>query len=150
MDNYHIFLDRLKKILKKKQLKFTHQREMVLKALYYNQGHFSPEEILYKIKEKNPGVKIGIATIYRTLALLEEEGLAESISFGKDGKKYEIAKNTHHDHLICIICKKIVEFVDETIEARQEAVAKKFDFKMVGHSMKIYGVCKECQKNMER
>ncbi len=147
MVDYPYLLQELKRILKKKQLKFTRQRELVLKALYENEGHFSPEEIQRLIRAGSPRVNVGIATVYRTLALLEEEGLAESISFGKAGKRYEIGMKKHHDHLICTECGRIIEFVDEVIEARQEEVGKKFDFTITDHTMKILGICKECREH---
>jgi Fur family ferric uptake transcriptional regulator len=146
MVDYSYLLDELKRILKEKQLKFTRQREQILKTLYENEGHFSPEEILRLIQADDPEMRVGIATIYRTLALLEEEGLAESISFGKAGKRYEIGMKKHHDHLICTQCGRIIEFVDDVIEARQEEVGRKFDFTITDHTMKILGICKECRE----
>jgi len=146
MVDYPFLVDELKRILKEKQLKFTRQRELVLKALFDNEGHFSPEELHRLILESAPDSKVGIATVYRTLTLLEEEGLADSISFGKEGKRYEIGLKKHHDHLICLRCGKIIEFFDETIEKQQEEVARKFDFQMTDHAMKIIGICKECRK----
>ncbi|WP_456456182.1 Fur family transcriptional regulator, partial [Nitratifractor sp.] len=147
MVEYDFLLEELKRILKEKQLKFTRQRELVLKALYENDGHFSPEEIHRLIQADAPETRVGIATVYRTLSLLEEEKLADSLSFGKAGKRYEIGMKKHHDHLICTRCGKIIEFCDETIEKQQEAVAKKFDFEMTDHAMKIIGICKECRQN---
>ena len=144
MVDYDFLLTELKRTLKEKKLKFTPQREMVFKAIFENEGHFSPEELHQLIKEANPDARVGIATVYRTLSVLEEARLIDSISFGKEGKKYEIGFKKHHDHLICIECGKIIEFFDEIIEKRQEEVAKKFDFKMQDHSMKIVGICKEC------
>ena len=89
---------------------------------------------------------IGIATIYRTLNFLEEVKLISSISFGKDGKKYESnSKDQHHDHLICTSCGKIIEFFDETIEKRQEEIAIKNGFQITDHTMQIYGLCELCQ-----
>jgi Fur family ferric uptake transcriptional regulator len=146
MVDYSFLLGELKRILKEKQLKFTRQREQILKTLYENEGHFSPEEILRLIQADDPEMRVGIATIYRTLALLEEEGLAESISFGKAGKRYEIGMKKHHDHLICTQCGRIIEFVDDVIEARQEEVGRKFDFTITDHTMKILGICKECRE----
>ena len=149
MVDYPYLLNELKRILKEKQLKFTRQRELVLKALYENEGHFSPEEIQRLIQAASPEIRVGIATVYRTLGLLEEEGLAESISFGKAGKRYEIGMKKHHDHLICTRCGRIIEFVDEVIEERQEAVGRKFDFTITDHTMKILGICKECRERRE-
>ena len=144
MVDYDFFLAELKRILKEKGLKFTRQRELIFKTLYENDGHFSPEELNMVIQRENPDVKIGIATIYRTLSLLEEAGLAESLSLDKQSKRYEMGLKKHHDHLICTECGKIIEFYDETIEKQQEIVAKSFGFRMKGHSMKITGVCREC------
>ena len=90
-------------------------------------------------------MNIGIATVYRTLTLLETSQIVSSISFGVQGKKYELGLKKHHDHLICTKCGEIIEFFDETIEQRQEEIAKKFNFKMTDHTMKIIGLCEKCQ-----
>ena len=145
MVEYPFLLDEFTLLLKKNGLKFTRQREAILKALYEHDGHFSPEEIHHFVSEENDDLNIGIATIYRTLILLEDAGLAESISFGKDGKKYEIGLKKHHDHLICTACGTIIEFSDDVIEARQEAIAEKYHFQMTDHTMKIVGLCADCQ-----
>jgi Fur family ferric uptake transcriptional regulator len=149
---YNQLLDELKNILKRKNLKYTKQREVILNTLYTNSGHHTPEEILILVKKEFPNENIGIATIYRTLSLFEEENLVESISFGKDGKRYEIGHKHHHDHLICLNCGKIIEFIDEAIEKQQEVVASKYNFYMLDHTMKIIGYCQECYnlKNKER
>lgn len=146
MITYPVLLDQFKTLLKSNTLKFTKQRELILKFLYENEGHFAPEDIYILIKKSYPDVNIGIATVYRTLTLLENEGIASSISFGAQGKKYEFGMRKHHDHLICTNCGEIIEFFDETIEERQEEIAKKFNFKMQGHTMKIIGLCEKCQK----
>ena len=145
MVDYNFMLEELKSILKAKGLKFTYQRELILKTLYENEGHYSPEDIFLIIQKENPNIKIGIATIYRTLALLEEEGLADSLMMEKGSKKYELGLKKHHDHFICTECGKIIEFYDDVIEKRQEEVAQKYGFEMRSHSMKIVGICKECQ-----
>ena len=139
-----------KKILKNKHLKYTIQREIILKILYNNDKHFTPEELYIKIKEEYPGLNIGIATIYRTLNLLEESNIITSISFGQSGKKYEIAVKPHHDHLICDICGKIIEFEDKEIERRQEEIAVKYDFLIKSHILQLHGICKECRKKSKK
>ncbi len=149
MQDYNFLSAELKRVLKEKKLKYTLQREIVLRTLFSHSGHHSPEELLQLIREGFPDVNIGIATLYRTLALFEEAGLAESLSFGKDGKKYEIGHKHHHDHLVCIECNKIIEFHDDLIEQRQLEVVKKFNFKMLNHTMNIIGICDECQKKNE-
>ena len=143
--SYDELLENFKKLLKVNKLKYTTQRELILKIIYDNSGHFTPEDIYNLIKESYPEVKLGISTLYRTLTLLEDANIVSSISFGVQGKKYEFGLKEHHDHLVCLECGGIEEFFDETIEKQQEEIAKKFNFKMTDHIMKITGVCSACQ-----
>jgi Fur family ferric uptake transcriptional regulator len=145
MITYEKLLEKFKALLKTNTLKFTKQRELILKFLYENDDHFTPEDIYMLLKKEYPTINIGIATVYRTLTLLEESGIASSISFGAAGKKYELGLKKHHDHLICTKCGEIIEFFDETIEEGQEEIAKKFNFQMTDHTMKIVGLCENCQ-----
>jgi len=142
---YEKLLEQFRSLLKNNTLKFTKQRELILNFLYENDDHYTPEDIYILLKKEYPSINIGIATVYRTLTLLEESGIASSISFGAQGKKYELGLKKHHDHLICTACGEIIEFFDETIEAQQEKIAKQFSFKMTDHTMKIVGLCKNCQ-----
>ncbi len=143
---YTQLLNDFKVLLKKNSLKFTIQREVILETLYNSDEHLTPEALHHLIQQKYPDLNTGIATVYRTLALLEESNVVTSLSFGAQGKKYELGAKEHHDHLICTECGVITEFVDEAIEARQHAITKELDFKMLDHSMQIYGICKKCQK----
>jgi len=142
---YEQLLNDFKVLLKKNALKFTIQREVILETLYSSDEHLTPESLHHLIQEKFPELKTGIATIYRTLSLLEESHMVTSLSFGTQGKKYELGAKNHHDHMICTECGEITEFVDEQIEAIQHNVAKELGFKMSDHSMQIYGTCKSCQ-----
>ena len=142
---YEQLLIDFKNLLKKNNLKFTIQREIILETLYNSDEHLTPEALHHLIQEKQPELKTGIATVYRTLALLEESKVVTSLSFGAQGKKYELGAKEHHDHLICTECGKITEFVDEEIEKRQHAITDNLGFKMSDHSMQIYGICSECQ-----
>lgn len=146
---YDKLLEKFKQILKSSALKYTRQREAVLKVLYNNEGHFSPEQLYNIVKDSHPELNVGIATVYRTLNLLEESDIVSSISFGAQGKKYEIATKPHHDHMICRSCGKIIEFNDDTIERKQKTIAKKHDFKLTGHLMQLYGICSECIKKQQ-
>jgi len=143
--SYADVLDDFKKLLRANKLKYTKQRELILEIIYNNSGHFTPEDIYNLIKKSYPEVKLGIATVYRTLTLLEESNIVSSLSFGAQGKKYEFGLGAHHDHLVCLECGGIEEFFDETIEKLQEEIAKKFNFKMTNHIMKITGTCSACQ-----
>jgi len=139
-------IEELKKIVKQKGLKYTEQREIVLNVLINATDHLSAEEVYNDIKKIYKESNIGIATVYRALSFLEEVNLITSIAFGADGKKYESNAKAHHDHLICTSCGKIIEFMDNEIEKRQDKIAKKNNFKIVSHSMQLYGVCQDCQE----
>ena len=142
---YDDLLSNFKTLLKKNTLKFTIQREVILETLYNSDEHLTPEGLHHLIQDKFPDLKTGIATVYRTLSLLEDSNMVTSLSFGAQGKKYELGAKEHHDHLICTECGSITEFVDESIEKRQHAIAEELGFKMEDHSMQIYGLCKNCQ-----
>jgi len=142
---YDELLEEFKILLKKNGEKFTIQREVILETLYNSNEHLTPEALHQLIQKKHPNLKTGIATIYRTLSRLEDSDIVTSLSFGAQGKKYELGAKDHHDHMICTECGEITEFVDEEIEKRQHDIAEKSGFKMKDHSMQIYGLCKNCQ-----
>ena len=146
MPNNEEIIEELKKIVKQKGLKYTEQREVVLNILINASDHLSAEEVYNQIKKSFPESNIGIATVYRALSFLEEVDLITSIAFGADGKKYESNAKSHHDHLICTSCGKIIEFMDAEIEKRQDKIAKKNNFKITSHSMQLYGICENCTK----
>jgi len=141
---YEQLLNDFKNLLKKNTLKFTIQREVILETLYKSDEHLTPESLHHLIQQNFPELKTGIATIYRTLALLEDSQMVTSLSFGAQGKKYELGAKEHHDHMICTSCGDITEFVDIEIENRQDSIAKELGFKISDHSMQIYGTCKNC------
>lgn len=143
---FDTLIEEFKKVLKSSGLKFTKQREVLLRTLYNSDVHFTPENLYIKIKEKYPQLNVGIATVYRTLNLLEDSNMATSISFGAQGKKFELANKPHHDHIICKSCGKIVEFEDAAIEKRQILIAQNHGFTLTGHMMQLYGICSDCVK----
>lgn len=128
--------------LEKKDLKLTSQRRTILQQAMRD-GHFSAEDLLKYSKKADPTVSK--ATVYRTLTLLKESSVLEEQDFGDGKKLYERAQGRkHHDHLICIRCGSIIEFENEAIETLQNSEAKKQNFKIVYHSLKLFGFCKEC------
>jgi len=143
-DNSEI-IDKLKEVIKQKGLKYTKQREIILETILNSDRHLSAEDLYKLIQEKYPEEKIGIATVYRAVSFLEDSGLISSISLDKDTKKFETNFKEHHDHLICVKCNKIVEFVNNKIEKEQEKITKNEEFKLLDHAMYLYGVCKDCQ-----
>ncbi len=142
---YDELLAEFRIILKSNKLKFTSQREAILQTLYTHPQHFTSENLYLLVKKNYAKLNIGIATVYRTLSLLEENGLVSSISLGTQGKKFEIANKPHHDHLICEGCGEIIEFENPKIEQLQEEVAKENGFLLTNHLMQLYGLCQKCQ-----
>jgi Fur family ferric uptake transcriptional regulator len=135
---------RFKEHLRRQHLKSTAQRDTIAKAFLDTQRHISVEELYNEVRRRNP--RIGYATVYRTMKLLKECGVAAERHFRDGEARYESAQKRHHDHLICESCGKIVEFEEPRIEALQEAVAKRMGFRFTGHKMELYGRCRDCQK----
>lgn len=144
---YNALLSSFKELLKNNNLKFTKQREVVLKTLYERNEHFTPEDLYILLQNSYPELNIGIATVYRTLNLLEESQMATSLSFGVAGKKFELANKPHHDHMICKNCGLIIEFQNDKIEQLQLEIAKNNHFKITSHLMQLQGICQKCMQS---
>ena len=130
--------------LEKKNLKLTSQRRTILRQAMHD-GHFSAEELLDFCKKADP--TISKATVYRALTLLKESHILEEQDFGDGKKLYERAQGRkHHDHFVCIRCGKIIEFENDPIERLQDAEARKHRFKIVYHSLKLFGFCESCNR----
>ena len=135
---------RLNDYMARHGLRSTEQRRVVTELFFASKGHLSIEELLDEVRVKEP--RIGYATVYRTLKLLKECGLAFERHFGDGVSRYEVAwSDEHHDHLICVECEKIIEFEDDDIEALQHQVAAKHGFTLVRHKLELYGVCPACR-----
>lgn len=126
-------------------LKITKQRELIAQEFFAQNGHLKAEEILRHVRKIDE--KVSLATVYRTLKLLQACGLARSHNFGDGQASFEPSINNteHHDHLICTECGKIVEFYNEKIEQLQNDIAKTHFFKVTFHRMELYGRCGDCK-----
>ena len=125
-------------------LSMTPQRKAIAETFLETEGHFSAEELCARVKRKMP--ELGQATLYRTLRLLVDSGLADTIDPGNGAMLYEHSYgHAHHDHLICIRCGRKVEICDNVIETRQEEVASGHGFELTRHRMYLYGLCSDCQ-----
>ena len=137
-------LEVLEGYITQNNLKITRQRRSVLKAFLECENHVSAEELYNMVSSAES--KIGLATVYRTLALLTESGLASELDFGDGQKRYEHRyMHTHHDHMICTECGKIIEFNHPLIEKFQEKVAADNKFIITSHKLDLLGLCNECQ-----
>jgi len=137
--------DRFKTLISEEGLKSTRQRAEILDVFLNSTGHKNLTEIYTQVARANP--KIGYTTVYRTLKLLTRLGLATQRKFGDGETRYEsTSEGTHHDHLICLRCSKIIEFKEEAMESLQERIAKRHGFKIFHHRMELYGYCDQCAR----
>ena len=129
--------------LRGKGLRMTPQRERIMDIFLREAGHMTTEELYARIRQKDPS--LGQATVYRTVKLLCEAGVAREVRFGDGVARYEQRGEAHHDHLICERCGKNIEVMDPEIERLQEALAREHGFTPTFHRLYLYGVCKECR-----
>ena len=134
---------RLKNTLREKGFKSTRQRDVIATEFLKSTGHITAEDLYKKMGRKHKG--IGFTTVYRTLKLLTQLGLATERVFADNLTRYEpLSAEDHHDHLICISCGSITEFENTKIEKLQEKISHEFGFHTVIHRMELYGYCRKC------
>jgi len=131
--------------LKDVGLKITLPRLKVLQIFEQSSAHhLSAEEVYQALCEL--GEEVGLATVYRVLTQFETAGLIHRHYFEGGHSVFELSQGPHHDHLVCVNCRQVTEFIDEVIEERQSMIARRSHFKMTDHALTIYGLCPECQK----
>lgn len=130
--------------LKDAGLKITIPRLKVLQILEQSADHHLSAEAVYK-RLLDMGEDVGLATVYRVLTQFEAAGLVSRHNFEEGYCVFELCQGEHHDHLVCVKCGKVEEFIDEVIEQRQQLIARQAKFKMTDHALNIYGLCPNCQ-----
>ena len=134
--------------LKRAGLKATLPRLRILEILEDSSDlHVTAEDVYGRLRAG--GESIGLATVYRVLTQFEQAGLVIRHNFDGGSAVFELAAGEHHDHLVCVRCSRVTEFVDETIEQRQRKIAADAGFSMTDHSLIIYGVCTDCQRDSD-
>lgn len=136
--------------LRKAGLKVTLPRVKILELLENAQQHHMSAEEVYKALI-DQGEDVGLATVYRVLTQFEQAGIVERHNFENNLSVFEISHGEHHDHLVCDVCGKIIEFHNDIIEAQQKQVAKEHGFKLSGHSLVLYGICanESCRESIK-
>lgn len=135
--------------LRESGFRWTNQRALIVRAALATHDHFTAEELLDLCRKKDP--KVSRATVYRTLSVLEEAGFVEGLETGDGGRRFEhVLGHEHHDHMVCLVCERIIEFRDDELERRQELAAKRVGFKIQRHSLRLYGTCKQCQQEQRK
>jgi Fur family ferric uptake transcriptional regulator len=130
--------------LKKAGLKVTLPRVRILHILETSdRRHLSAEDVYKALLDA--GEDVGLATVYRVLTQFEGAGLVMRHHFEGGHSVFELNQGSHHDHIVCVRCGRVEEFVDDVIEARQLGIASRLGFTMTDHAMYIYGICSDCQ-----
>lgn len=125
-------------------LRSTEQRRVIVDSFFEAGSHITLEELLERVRRIDS--KISYATVYRTMKLLAEAGVAHQRKFGDGFTRYELADDdAHHDHLICVECNAIQEFEEPLIEELQERVANRYGFEVHEHKHELYGLCASCR-----
>lgn len=132
----------LARYLEDHNLKQTKQREAILDVFLGASGHVTSEDLFQRVRDSHPS--IGYTTVYRTLKLLCDAGLAMERHFEDGVTRYEI-EHEHHDHLVCTKCGKIVEFECQMIETAQNEIADRYGFRVLRHRHELYGHCANCR-----
>ena len=136
----------LRLYIAQKQLKSTRQRDLIAETFLTKDGHWNVDELLERVRQQDR--RVSAATVYRTMKLLTECGLAASRRFEDGQTRYEpVVGRHHHDHLICTVCHTILEFEDERIEALQLEVARRHGFLVTHHKLELYGLCDDCRRD---
>ena len=134
-------MNRIEKACIERGMRMTEQRRVIARVLSASHDHPDVEELHRRAHAVDP--HISIATVYRTVRLFEEAGIIARLDFRDGRSRYEEAPEAHHDHLIDMKTGKVIEFIDQEIEALQAAIAKRLGYKLVDHRLELYGVPQE-------
>lgn len=149
MGGININIEELKEDLKEKGYKLTPQRRAILDIIIEKEGqHLTAEEIYDEVKKVCPD--IGLATVYRTVLLLEEVNVIYKLDLNDGCSRYELVHGDEehmHHHLVCNNCKKVLEVQDDLLDELEERIEKTYKFNILDHSVKFFGICSECQKD---
>ena len=138
-------VERFRKYLESANLALTRQREEIVRTADSMRDHFSADDLAVVLRRRR--VRVGMATIYRTLGLMTESAVVREHDFGEGCKRYEkVIDRSHHDHLICEGCGAVIEFEAPDIERLQKKVIDRHRFTARSHKLEIYGLCRECSE----
>ncbi|WP_462420774.1 ferric iron uptake transcriptional regulator [Salinicoccus sp. Marseille-QA3877] len=144
-------IQHIKEALHDARYKLTPQREVTLRVLLENESdHLSAEDVFMKVKDKYP--EIGLATVYRTLELLNELKILDKINFGDGVSRYDLRKEGaehFHHHLVCINCGSVEEIEEDLLGEVEKKVENDFQFKITDHRLTFHGICRTCTSNSE-
>lgn len=132
--------------LRQRGFRWTSQRALIVRKALDTHDHFTADELLDRCRREDP--RVSRATVYRTLAVLEEAGVVEALETGDGGRRFEhVIGHDQHDHMLCRVCGSIFEFRDEELARRHQAAARRIGFRIERHSLRIHGTCRACQQD---
>jgi len=141
-------IGKLKLNLKENGYKLTPQRRAIVNVIIRNEGsHLTTEELYDLVKVECP--EIGLATVYRTVQMLEAIGVVCKLDLNDGCNRYELVheeENHQHHHLICTICNNVIEVKGDLLDTMEQKIEDEYNFKVKNHSLKFYGICKDCLK----
>lgn len=141
--------DRVTAHMEEKGLRSTEPRRLIIDTFLAAHKHLTIDELLAEVRKQNP--RMGYVTVYRTLKMLAESGAAVEHQFGDGLTRFEPAETAcHHDHLICVKCRRITEFEAPEIEDLQAKVAAEHGFEVHSHEHVLYGLCAACRESKPR
>jgi len=140
--------EQVEQLLARYNIRLTAERRLIVRRAV-SFLHFTAEELVKDVRKADASV--ARATVYRTLALLQDLGVVEKHDFRYGAPNYEVTfAKAHHDHLMCVFCGEIIEFQEPRVETLQEEVVRRYGYQLLTHTHKLYGVCKPCQRKGEK
>ncbi len=140
--------ERIRSLFRERGIACTAQRELVARTLLAMGSHVGANELHRKLARRTP--RVALATVYRTLQLLKDNGLIAERQFGERWRRYENVAADHHDHLVCLGCGAVIEFQEPLIEELQDRVARRHGFQAERHRLELYGYCRDCSREGRR
>jgi Fur family ferric uptake transcriptional regulator len=138
-------LERFRRYLRDHRLPVTRQRDLIARVVLQSEEHLSVDTVVRRLREQ--GVRVGTATVYRTLDVLVQSGLVRAHDFGEGFRRYEpVPAQAHHEHLICVRCGAVLEFQNDRLERMLPIIADELAFQHQRHRVEIYGVCRSCRQ----
>jgi Fur family ferric uptake transcriptional regulator len=142
-------IENFAKYLSSKNLKLTEERKVVLGEIFLHPGHLEAEDLWHSLRRKKK--RASRATVYRTLDLLVDSGMVRRVDLGHGHSHFEhVLGHTHHEHMICLKCGKVIEFSDKDMEGDLSKLCKKSGFEHTSHCFEIFGHCGKCRKSRQR
>lgn len=144
-------VDKFREYLSTKGRRLTREKTIIVEEVFASHEHFDADQLIERLTSRTDGRRVSRATVYRALSDLEEAGLIRKVAQTDNRDIYEHDYGyPHHDHFICKVCKRLIEFENERFRPILEEIAAEHGFLMEGHRMEVYGICRQCRRPPRR